>query len=222
MVRGELAGKVPLIGFAGAPFTLASYIIEGGHSRHYILTKTMMVKNPKVWRSLMEKLSRVVTDYLRTQIQAGAEAVQLFDSWVGALSPENYREYVLPYSKQIIDDLKSNPATREVPVIHFGTGTASLLGMMRDAGGDVIGVDWRVNLDDGWDQIGHDRAVQGNLDPVALFGPLSEIRRSVEDILKRAEGRPGHIFNLGHGILPETPVDHVAAVAEMVHELTQK
>ena len=222
IVRQELNGKIPLIGFAGAPFTLASYMIEGGHSRHYIHTKLMMYKNPKIWQSLMEKLATIVTDYLRTQILAGAQVVQLFDSWVGILSPADYRHYVLPYSKQIVSDLKSNPDTKDIPLIHFGTDTGSLLGLIREAGGDVIGVDWRTNLDDGWKQIGHDRAVQGNLDPVTLFGPLSEIRRNVEDIIKRAAGRPGHIFNLGHGILPETPVENVAAVADMVHELTAK
>jgi uroporphyrinogen decarboxylase len=222
IVLKELDGRVPLIGFSGAPFTLASYIIEGGHSRHYIDTKLMMVRTPKVWRSLMEKLARVITDYLRAQIRAGTQAVQLFDSWVGALSPESYREHVLPYSKRIIDALKADPATRDVPVIHFGTGTGSLLELMRQAGGDVIGLDWRVNLDEAWGRIGHDVAVQGNLDPVALFGPLPEIRRSVMDILKRAGGRNGHIFNLGHGILPETPVENVAAVAEMVHSETAR
>ena len=222
IVLKELNGKVPLIGFSGAPFTLASYIIEGGHSRHYIDTKLMMYKTPKMWRGLMEKLARVVTDYLRAQIHAGTQAVQLFDSWVGVLSPENYREYVMPYSKQIIDALKADPETRNVPVIHFGTDTASILPLMRQAGGDVIGLDWRVNLDEGWKQVGHDLAVQGNLDPVTLFGPLPELRRSVEDILKRAGGRNGHIFNLGHGILPETPVENVEAVVEMVHRETAR
>lgn len=217
IVRRELDGKIPLIGFAGAPFTLASYIIEGGHSRHYIDTKWMMYKSPKVWRGLMEKLARVVTDYLRGQIKAGAQAVQLFDSWVGCLSPEDYREHVLPYSRKIIEGLKGLGA----PVIHFGTGTAALLELMRLAGGDVIGVDWRVNIDEAWRRIGYDVAIQGNLDPVALFGPLPEIERKVKDILRRAGGRPGHIFNLGHGILPETPVEHVAAVVEMVHKYSQ-
>lgn len=222
IVQQELNGKVPLIGFAGAPFTLASYVIEGGHSRHYLITKLMMYQTPQIWRGLMEKLSRVITDYLKGQIRAGAQVVQLFDSWVGALSPGDYREYVLPYSKQVIDSLKSDPETRDVPVIHFGTDSTSLLPSMKEAGGDVIGLDWRVHLDEGWKIIGHDTAVQGNLDPVTLFGPISEIKRRVEDILKRAKGRPGYIFNLGHGILPETPVDHVAAVADMVHELTAK
>jgi uroporphyrinogen decarboxylase len=218
IVHRELDEKIPLIGFAGAPFTLASYIIEGGHSRHYIDTKLMMYKSPKVWRGLMEKLARVVTDYLRGQIKAGAQTVQLFDSWVGCLNPEDYREYVLPYSRMIIEGLKGLGA----PVIHFGTGTAALLELMREAGGEVIGVDWRVNLDDAWRRIGYDVAIQGNLDPVALFGPLPEIERMVKDILKRAGGRPGHIFNLGHGILPETPVEHVAAVVEMVHNYSKR
>ena len=222
IVQKELNGKIPLIGFSGAPFTLASYVIEGGHSRYYLITKLMMYKTPHLWKELSEKLSRVVTDYLKGQIRAGAQVVQLFDSWVGALSPGDYREYVLPYSKQVIDSLKSDPETRDVPVIHFGTDSTTLLQSMKEAGGDVIGLDWRIHLDEGWKIIGHDTAVQGNLDPVTLFGPISEIKRRVEDILKRADGRPGHIFNLGHGILPETPVDHVAAVADMVHELTSK
>jgi uroporphyrinogen decarboxylase len=217
IVRRELSGRIPLIGFAGAPFTLASYIIEGGHSRHYLPTKLMMYKSPKVWRELMEKLARVISDYLRAQIKAGAEAVQLFDSWVGVLSPEDYRSYVLPYSRQIIQELKADPFTRETPFIHFGTSTGSLLELMREAGGDVIGLDWRVNLDESWGRLGPDVAVQGNLDPVILFAPLLEIERAVHDILRRAAGRPGHIFNLGHGILPETPVEHVEAVVEMVH-----
>ena len=222
IVRRELDGKIPLIGFAGAPFTLASYIIEGGHSRHYIHTKLMMYKNQKVWRELLFKLARVVTDYLRGQIHAGAQVVQLFDSWVGVLSPFDYQEYVFPYSKQIIDELKADPLTREVPVIHFGTGTSAILNLMKRAGGDVIGMDWRINIDEGWKQIGHDVAVQGNLDPVTLFGPLPEIERGVKDILRRVDGRAGHIFNLGHGILPETPVEHVQAMVDMVHRHSTK
>ena len=221
IVRRELNGKIPLIGFAGAPFTLASYIIEGGHSRHYINTKLMMYKHPKAWRSLMEKLTLVVTDYLRSQIRAGAQAVQIFDSWVGNLSPADYREYVLPYSKQVLDGIKSDGAIPKVPVIHFGTGTSTLLELMREAGGDVIGVDWRDPIDDAWKRIGYDVAVQGNLDPVTLLGPLSEIERGVRDILRRIGQRPGHIFNLGHGVLPETPVEHAKAMVEMVHAFSQ-
>ena len=213
-----LAGRVPLIGFAGAPFTLASYAIEGGGSRHYIRTKQFMYREPEAWHRLMDKLARVVTGYLRRQIRAGAQAVQLFDSWVGCLSPADYAEYVQPHVQLIFEGLKRE----QVPLIHFGTGTASLLRLMRQAGGDVIGVDWRVRLDEAWAVIGHDVAIQGNLDPVALFAPLHELERRVDEILRRAEGRPGHIFNLGHGILPQTPVESVAAVAELVHKLSQR
>lgn len=213
MVCRELDGKVPLIGFAGAPFTLASYLIEGCGSRHYLQTKTLMYREPKAWHQLLDKLAGVITAFLRAQISAGARAVQLFDSWVGCLSPADYREYALPHSRQVIDGLRE----AGVPVIHFGTSTAALLELMRDAGADVIGVDWRIGLDDAWSRIGTDVGIQGNLDPVALFAPLPEIERRVDDILQRAGGRLGHIFNLGHGILPETPVEHVTAVVEMVH-----
>ncbi len=213
-----LNGRVPLIGFAGAPFTLASYAVEGGGSRNYVLTKQLMYREPEAWHRLMDKLARVVTGYLRRQIRAGAQAVQLFDSWVGCLSPGDYAEYVLPHVQLIFDGLKREG----VPMIHFGTGTASLLRLMREAGGDVIGVDWRVHLDEAWAMVGYDVAVQGNLDPVALFAPLHEIERRVEDILRRADGRPGHIFNLGHGILPNTPIESVEATIEMVHKLSQR
>ncbi len=216
--RTALAGRVPLIGFAGAPFTLASYMIEGGGSRNYIKTKQLMYGEPETWHKLMDKLARVVTAYLGRQIRAGAQAVQLFDSWVGCLSPTDYAEYVLPHVQRIFEGLEQE----QVPLIHFGTGTASLLTLMRKAGGTVIGVDWRVHLDEAWERIGYDVAVQGNLDPVVLFGPVREIERRVEDILRRAGNRPGHIFNLGHGILPQTPVDHVAAVAEYVHKRSQR
>lgn len=216
--RKALAGRVPLIGFAGAPFTLASYAIEGGGSRNYIETKQIMYREPEAWHRLMDKLARMVTGYLRRQIHAGAQAVQLFDSWVGCLSPADYAEYVLPHVQLIFDGLKHEG----VPLIHFGTGTAALLTMMRKAGGSVIGVDWRVNLDEAWASIGHDVAVQGNLDPVVLFAPLHEIERRVEEILRRGANRPGHVFNLGHGILPKTPVEHVAAAVDMVHKLSQR
>ncbi len=216
--RTALAGRVPLIGFAGAPFTLASYMIEGGGSRNYIKTKQLMYGEPETWHKLMDKLALVVTAYLGRQIRAGAQAVQLFDSWVGCLSPTDYAEYVLPHVQRIFEGLEQE----QVPLIHFGTGTASLLTLMRKAGGTVIGVDWRVHLDEAWERIGYDVAVQGNLDPVVLFGPVREIERRVEDILRRAGNRPGHIFNLGHGILPQTPVDHVAAVAEYVHKRSQR
>jgi uroporphyrinogen decarboxylase len=218
IVRRELNDRIPLIGFAGAPFTLASYLIEGGHSRDYILTKSMMYKDPETWRSLMAKLTQVVTAYLQSQIRAGAQAVQLFDSWIGCLSPGDYREYVLPFSRQIIQSLRRE----NVPIIHFGTGTASLLELMREAGSDVIGVDWRVNIDEAWNRLGDHVAIQGNLDPVALFAPLPELRKRIKDILQRVGTRPGHIFNLGHGILPQTPVENVIATVEMVHELSQR
>ncbi len=216
--RKALTGKVPLIGFAGAPFTLASYAIEGGGSKNFITTKQFMYREPEAWHKLMDKLARVVTGYLRRQIRAGAQAVQLFDSWVGCLSAGDYAEYVLPHVQLIFEGLKRE----SVPAIHFGTGTAGLLTLMKEAGGTVIGVDWRVHLDEAWAAVGHDVAVQGNLDPVVLFAPLHEIERRVEDILRRADGRPGHIFNLGHGILPNTPVENVAATAEFVHKLSQR
>jgi uroporphyrinogen decarboxylase len=213
MVCRELDGKVPLIGFAGAPFTLASYLVEGSGSRHYMQTKQLMYYQPEAWHKLLDKLASVAVAFLREQIAAGARVVQLFDSWVGCLSPDDYRRYVLPHTRHVIDGLRDAGA----PVIHFGTGTATLLEAMREAGGDVIGVDWRIPLDDAWRRIGYDVSIQGNLDPIALFAPLPEIEQRVDDILQRAGNRPGHIFNLGHGILPETPVEHVHAVAEMVH-----
>ncbi|MBM4125152.1 MAG: uroporphyrinogen decarboxylase [Nitrospira sp.] len=216
--RQMLAGRVPLIGFAGAPFTLASYAIEGGSSRNYVLTKQFMYREPEAWHRLMDKLARVVTGYLRQQIRAGAQAVQLFDSWVGCLSPGDYAEYVLPHVQLIFEGLQRE----SVPLIHFGTGTASLLTLMQQAGGTVIGVDWRMNLDEAWAMLGEKVAVQGNLDPVALFAPRHEIERRVEDILRRAAGRPGHIFNLGHGILPNTPLDAVEAAIDLVHKLSQR
>ena len=216
--RHALNGRVPLIGFAGAPFTLASYAIEGGSSRNYLLTKQLMYSEPKAWHQLMDKFARVITGYLRRQIKAGAQAIQLFDSWVGCLSVGDYVEYVMPHVQLIFEGLKREG----VPMIHFGTGTSAMLPQMREAGGDVIGIDWRINLDEAWATVGHDVAVQGNLDPLTLFAPLHEIERRVEDILRRAGGRPGHIFNLGHGILPTTPIEHVAATIDMVHKLSQR
>jgi len=216
--RRALNGRVPLIGFAGAPFTLASYAIEGGSSRNYLLTKQLMYGEPKAWHQLMDKFARVITGYLRRQIKAGAQAIQLFDSWVGCLSVGDYVEYVQPHVQLIFEGLKREG----VPMIHFGTGTSAMLRQMREAGGDVIGIDWRINLDEAWAMVGHDVAVQGNLDPLTLFAPLHEIERRVADILRRAGGRPGHIFNLGHGILPTTPIDHVAATIDMVHKLSQR
>jgi len=217
MVRRALEGRLPLIGFAGAPFTLASYLIEGGPSRDYLHTKRLMHDDPGAWRFLMERLVSVTTRYLSGQITAGCQAVQLFDSWVGILSPEDYRASVLPYTRAVIKALPPG-----IPVIHFGTGTAGLLELMREAGGDVIGLDWRVDLGEAWKRVGYDVAVQGNLDPAVLLAKPSEIRRQVEAILKRAGSRPGHIFNLGHGLLPQTLVEHVIALGEMVHELSTR
>jgi uroporphyrinogen decarboxylase len=213
ILRGELNGT-PLIGFCGAPFTVASYIIEGGSSREFLRTKTMMYSAPEVFHALMEKLSVVLSDYLVAQIGAGAQAVQVFDSWVGTLGPQDYETFVLPYSQRVLEDAKAE----NVPVIHFGTNTTTLLPLMKRAGGDVIGLDWRIPLDDGWALLGGDVAVQGNLDPALLFAPLPELRMRVLDILRRTDGRSGHIFNLGHGILQNTPVDNVKAVVHMVHE----
>jgi uroporphyrinogen decarboxylase len=215
--RAALGGKVPLIGFAGAPFTLASYLIEGGSSRNYLNTKKVMYSNPGAWRPLMERLSSLTAKYLNAQIAAGAQAVQLFDSWAGCLSPDDYERYVLPHTRATIAGL-----TPGVPVIHFSTGTGGFLKLLRAAGGDVIGVDWRVHLDEAWERLGHDVAIQGNLDPGALLASPRDIRRRVEDILTRAGGRPGHIFNLGHGVFPETPVENVIAMVEAVHELSAR
>ena len=212
-----LNGRVPLIGFSGAPFTLASYLIEGGGSRNYIHTKRLMVSDPGAWRALMQRLSQVIVEYLNAQIKAGAEAVQLFDSWVGCLSPDDYEKYILPYSQATISGVTSG-----IPVIHFGTGTAGLLPLIRAAGGNVIGVDWRIHLDDAWQSVGHDVGIQGNLDPVTLLSSPGEIRERVAAILKRAGGRPGHIFNLGHGVLPETPVENVIQMVQAVHELSAR
>ena len=215
ILRGELKGT-PLIGFCGAPFTVASYIIEGGSSREFLKTKTMMYSAPEVWHALMDRLSNVLVEYLIAQIRAGAQAVQVFDSWVGALSPDDYEDFVLPYSQTVLAAAQEE----NVPVIHFGTNTTTLLPLMKRAGGDVIGLDWRIPLDEGWAALGHDVAVQGNLDPALLFAPLPEIKKRVHDILRRANGRPGHIFNLGHGIRQHTPVENVRAVVDMVHEFS--
>ncbi len=215
LVRQELAGRdIPLIGFSGAPFTLASYAIEGGSSRNWRQAKGMMMGNPALWHRLMAKLSQVVGRYLLAQAQAGAQVLQIFDSWVGALSPADYRDFVLPYSRHAIE-IASQAG---VPVIHFGTNTNGMLEMIREAGGDVIGVDWRIDLDIAWRQLGEDVAIQGNLDPVALFSPWPQLKQRAQRILELAGGRPGHIFNLGHGILPETPVDNVRRLVDFVHE----
>ena len=218
LVRAELPPHVALIGFAGAPFTVASYMIEGGPSRDYRFTKTLMHSEPQVWEALMDKLADSLADYLLGQVRAGAQVVQLFDSWVGALNPQDYERFVLPYSRRVLGTVQASG----VPVIHFGTGTATLLKLMKQAGGTVIGLDWRIPLNEGWDTLGADVAVQGNLDPVALFQPLPVLRSQIEDVLRRAKGQPGHIFNLGHGILQHTPVENVRAAVEMVHELSSK
>jgi len=210
--RSALKPDVPLIGFCGAPFTLASYMTEGGGSKNYVHTKRLMYDDAGAWHALMALISRALVKYLNAQIAAGAQAVQLFDSWVGCLSPDDYREFVLPHTQSVI-----RAVTPGVPVIHFGTGTAALLELMRAAGGDVIGLDWRVRLDEAWRRVGHDVAVMGNLDPVVLFAKQDVIREHANKILEQAEGRAGHIFNLGHGILPETPVENVIALVEMVH-----
>ncbi|GAW29168.1 uroporphyrinogen decarboxylase [Carboxydocella sp. ULO1] len=218
ILRRELADKVPLIGFSGAPFTLASYIIEGGGSKNYIECKKMMWQAPEVWHALMDKIAEVILRYLKAQIAAGAQAVQLFDSWVGALSPEDYRQYVLPYSKKVLDGLKDSG----VPVIHFANNASSMLELVKEAGGDVIGLDWRINIDDAIRRLGDDVAVQGNLDPMMLFAPPRVIEERVKDILARVGNRPGHIFNLGHGIHKDTPVEHVIALVEAVHKHSRR
>lgn len=215
LVKAELAGLVPLIGFAGAPFTMAAYAVEGGHSNHYAQTKALMYGKPSAWHRLCGIFADAASELLVAQVEAGADAVQLFDSWVGALSPGDYREFVLPHCRRIFERVKGTG----VPAIHFGTGTSTLLPLMAEAGGDVIGLDWRIPLDEGWALIGEDRGVQGNLDPALLLGPVSRMLAGADDVLKRAAGRPGHIFNLGHGILPGTPVEHVEALARRVHDV---
>ncbi|MBD0325770.1 MAG: uroporphyrinogen decarboxylase [Pyrinomonadaceae bacterium] len=216
LTRRALRPDLPLIGFAGAPFTLASYIVEGGASQNYVHTKSLMYADSGAWHAMMSLISRALIRYLNAQIASGAQAVQLFDSWVGCLSPDDYRDYVLPHTQSVIQNL--TPGT---PVIHFGTGTAALLELMKTAGGNVIGLDWRVDLGEAWQRLG-DVAVMGNLDPVQLFSSPDFIRSRAAHILSRAHGRPGHIFNLGHGILPETPVDNVVALIDAVHELSQR
>ncbi len=211
-VRKDIA--IPLIGFAGGPFTLASYLIEGGRSTHYARTKRLMLSEPDSWMMLMTKLSEVVRLFLRAQVAAGAQAVQLFDSWVGQLCVDDYITYVAPHVRHILADLQKTG----VPVIHFGVGTGLLLEAMASAGGTVIGLDWRVRIDEGWTRVGSDKAVQGNLDPTVLLAPRSVIHDKARAVLNRVASRPGHIFNVGHGILPETPVDEVKALVDYVHE----
>ena len=217
LARRELAGATPLIGFSGAPFTLASYLIEGGASRNYVRTKSLMYTQPEAWRRLMDKLARLVGDYLRAQVEAGAQAVQVFDSWAGCLSPADYRAYALPWTRQAISMLEQV----DVPVVHFSTGTAGMLlgapELVGGTGATVVGLDWRVDLEAAWARLGDHLALQGNLDPVALFGGAGEIERQAARILRQVDGRRGHIFNLGHGILPETPIESVEILIDFVH-----
>ena len=214
LVAQHFGSALPVIGFCGAPFTLASYMIEGGGSRNYVHAKKMMYSSPAVWDDLLRKLVAVTSQYAAEQVRAGADAIQIFDSWVGCLSVEDYRRYVLPRTTELVKKLQ----VTGVPIIYFGTDSATLLPSMSETGAEVIGLDWRIPLDDGWKAVGTKHAVQGNLDPVLLFADWKELESRAEDILRRAAGRPGHIFNLGHGILPETPVDNVKALARFVQE----
>jgi uroporphyrinogen decarboxylase len=218
VVAKHFREKLPVIGFCGAPFTLASYMIEGGSSRHYINTKGLMYSQPQVWDELLSKLVAVTSAYAHAQVEAGADVIQVFDSWVGCLSVDDYRKFVLPRTTELIRSLKASGA----PVIYFGTDTSTLLTSMKATGADVIGLDWRIPLDEGWKLLGDDVAVQGNLDPVMLFAEWKQVKAGAARILDQADGRPGHIFNLGHGILPETPVENVRMLAEYVQEHTTK
>ncbi len=214
VLRSELAGRVPLIGFGGAPFTLSSYAIEGGPSSGYAKTKAFMYSQPEAWHRLCRTFADMMAHYLTAQIEAGVQAVQVFDSWAGALSRADYREFALPHTTRIFSALKASG----VPLIHFGVGTTAILREIAEAGGDVVGVDWRQPLDEAWDAIGHDRGIQGNLDPALLLAPEDRLFAGADDVLRRAAGRPGHIFNLGHGVLPGTPLERVQALARHVHD----
>ncbi|MEP6977540.1 MAG: uroporphyrinogen decarboxylase, partial [Thermoleophilia bacterium] len=213
LVRAELRDDQAVIGFCGGPFTVAGYLIEGKPSREFLKVKSMMYGAPEVWHALMDKLTEQFSRYVAAKAQAGADAIQLFDSWVGALSPADYAEFVAPYSARILSSV-------DVPTIHFGTGTATLLEDMAAAGGDVIGLDWRIPLDRGWETVGEEHGVQGNLDPALLLGPWARVEAGARDVLARADGRPGHIFNLGHGVLPGTDPDALGRLVELVHEAT--
>jgi uroporphyrinogen decarboxylase len=217
-VKRELDGALPLIGFAGAPFTLASYAIEGGHSTSFAHTKALMYGAPAAWHRFCDLTADLVGQFLAAQVQAGVDVVQVFDSWVGVLDARDYREFVLPHTRRIFDAL----APLGVPTIHFGVGTGAILPELRAAGGDVIGVDWRVPIDEAWGRVGFDRGVQGNLDPTLLLGPVDRMLAAADDILERIGGRPGHVFNLGHGILPTTPIEHVQILARYVHQKTRQ
>ena len=218
VVAKHFGDKVPVIGFCGAPFTLASYMIEGGGSRHYIRTKSLMYSQPQAWDELLRKLVAVTSAYAHAQVEAGADVVQVFDSWVGCLSVDDYRKFVLPRTTELIRSLKAS----RVPVIYFGTDSSTLLTSMKATGADVIGLDWRIPLDEGWKLLGDEVAIQGNLDPVVLFAEWKQVKAGATRILNQAGRRPGHIFNLGHGILPETPVENVRMLAEYVQEHTTK
>jgi uroporphyrinogen decarboxylase len=218
LVRRELEGKQAVIGFSGAPFTLACYLIEGRPSRDYALAKSLMYGQPEIWHALMNKLTEVVSRYMLAQISAGVDVVQLFDSWVGALGPSVYRRYVQPYSQRIFEAIKQTGT----PSIHFGTGTASLLELMTEAGGDIISIDWRMDLDTAWARIGYDHGIQGNLDPTLLLTPWDVIEEGMHDVLQRAANRPGHIFNLGHGVLADTPPQMLRRLVDAVHESTKR
>ncbi len=213
LVRAELPTEKAVIGFCGGPFTVAGYLVEGKPSRDFLTVKALMYREPAVWQALMEKLADTFAAYVAAKVRVGADVIQLFDSWAGALSPADYEEFVAPYSARIL-------AAVDVPTIHFGTGTAALLRLMAEAGGDVIGLDWRIELDRGWAILGEERGVQGNLDPAALLGPWERVEAGALDVLHRAGGRPGHIFNLGHGVLPETDPADLRRLVELVHEKT--
>ena len=217
LIRKQLPANIPLLGFAGAPFTLASYAIEGGGSKNYVATKSMMYNHPEAWNDLMQCFSQSLGKYLNAQISAGCQAVQVFDSWAGCLSPADYRRYALPHTKAVIDQL---PA--DVPVINFLTGNPALIPLMREAGGSVMGIDWRIDLAEAWRTVGHDVAIQGNLDPVSLYAELPKLKERVADVMNAADRRPGHIFNLGHGVMPDMDPANVKALVEMVHELGQR
>ena len=216
-VARHFGSKLPVIGFCGAPFTLASYMVEGGGSRHYVEVKKLMYNSPEIWEELVNKLVEVLAEYSAEQVRQGADVVQIFDSWVGCLSVEDYRRYALEPTKRLINRLQNETG---VPIIYFGTDSATLLPAMSETGAEVIGLDWRVPLDEGWRTVGHKHAVQGNLDPVILFATWMEVKQRAANILRLADGRPGHIFNLGHGILPHTPVDNLKNLAEFVHEFS--
>jgi uroporphyrinogen decarboxylase len=214
IVRGELEPHRAVLGFAGAPFTLASYLIEGKPTRDFVHTKALMYSRPDVWDALMSRLARIAAAFLRANVEAGADALQLFDSWVGALSATDYARYVRPYTQRIFADL----ADLDVPLVHFGTNTAHLLDMMRGDGATIVGLDWRTPLDEAWARVGHDMGVQGNLDPAVLFAPAEVVEEAAVDVLRRADGRPGHVFNLGHGLMPATPLANIERLVDVVHE----